>query len=302
MLRILLQIVAIFVTPACGTLVNKPVETTSDIRLLNYQFSYYESQARFGWETEPDSCDSILFASLSAIARDREFDIEEARDENGMWHRRPAMDCHLQPNGSTISRDMFVGIFAYILHFRRLDLAQQIWNYGIDHNWKMGIETRDLDNRTIFTPSTIGLLARIIRHLGGEDHPERFIPGVYSVEPGYRSHLTLLSIWMESIIRKGILDTELVYIEGILKHMSRNPLALALYARYTNGNQDRAIEELTSVWPHNRLPTTADWCEGWRLQRSDNDSGFNSCSYGNRPKEHSGGDFLFAARIVLGKD
>ena len=242
-----------------------------------------------------DECDSLLFSSLAAIARGEEIQIDAAKDASGAWHRRPAMDCHLQLGGSSISRDMLVGLMAYMLYFSRLDLAEQLWEYGKKHSWTMGQETRPLDTRTILTPNLIGLLARIIHHMGGKDHNERFLPPIYSTAPGYVSHLTMLQMWMEARMSGSLGGLSIQQLDQIRTDSPRNPLAQAMYHKYVDGDQSLAKELLLSIWPQDRLPTSEDWCDPWRTQRADGDSGLEPCAAGI---EHTGGDLLFVLRIM----
>jgi hypothetical protein len=194
---------------------------------------------------------------------------------------------------------MFVGLFTYIWTFHRRDLAEGIWDYGSQHGWKMGEERLDLDNRTILSPSMIGLLAEMIWRMGGADHAERLIPAVFNTDPGFTSHLTLLHIRLLGEMRNSLTDYELSTLRAISKHMASNPLVHAILHKYTDGDQSVATNLLLNTWPVERLPTSSDWCEHWRTQRSDGDTGFNSCS--EQGHTHSGGDFLFTAALILGK-
>ena len=129
-----------------------------------------------------DECDSLLFSCLDAVARNEEFPIEDAffvepGENEATWHRRPKTcgSC-----SSTISRDMFMGLLVYCLHFARLDLLDAFWNFGWKHWWKMGMEYKEPtefqlgpfllylpNNRVWFTPGLIALLACLRAHLRG---------------------------------------------------------------------------------------------------------------------------------------
>ena len=288
MIRPLLTILALLV-PGCGSSPRTPARPSQYLDpALAERYDLYHSLAPRGWAVE-GSCDALLFVSLGEPGP-----LEEASPSPGRWLRRPTIaGC-----SSDISRDMFMGLFLYIWKFQRLDLALDIWDYGRAHNWKMGRETKDVENRTILLPSTIGLLASLIYSLGGPDYPERHIPAVWNVEPGYVSHLTLLHIMLRGRIHGGLTEQELDTLRAIRRHMSLNPLVHALIHRYTDGDQSEATRLLLEIWPADRLPTKADWSEPWRLQRSDGDTGFGP---GSGDHVHPGGDFLLAAAIVLGR-
>jgi hypothetical protein len=196
---------------------------------------------------------------------------------------------------------MFVGLLNYIWQFKRLDLAEGIWSYGQSTGWDMGEERADrLENRTILTPVTISLLAELIYELGGEDHGERHIPRVYSVVPGFTSHLSLLQIYLEGSMHGSIPESSLETLRAIRDAgAAGNPLVHALVHRYTDGDQQVATELLLTGWPADRLPTSNDWCEHWRVQRADGDKSLQPCSEGHT---HSGGDFLLVAALILGRE
>lgn len=290
--RILL---VVFLLLGCGQHRSPSQHTTSPKEALQAQYTLYHSRAPRGWDAA-QGCDSLLFVSLQQVGLDRSATIEIARNDVGQWFRFPDLKDDSSLCSSDISRDMFMGLFSYMLHFHRLDLAEDLWNYGVDHAWKMGEERLEPNTRTVFTPATISLLAGIIHALGGQDHPERFLPTVYNTEPGYVSHLTLLQIWLQGQLHDGLTDEELDTLRTIRGHMNLNPLVHALIHKYTDGNQTEATRLLLNIWPQNRLPTTADWSEEWRLQRSDTDPGLLP-GMGDAP--HSGGDLLFPAAIVL---
>lgn len=293
----------IFCISSCGVspMTHKQISVSS-MEKLETRTELYRSRATNGWQSYSKSDDGLLFACLSAVALNREFAVELARNPDGQWFRNPgAVLAPLEQGHSTISRDMFTGLFMYILHFQRLDLAEQIWEYGEARGWKMGEETREFDNRVYFTPTMISLLARIIHHLGGTDHYlARLIPQVYSTIPGYESHLSLLTIQMIGNIQGHIGLLELGALNKILKHMAHNPLAQALFHKYTDGDQSIATELLLDIWPSDRLPNKKqDWCEDWRTQRSDGDTGFGLCPKERNP-QHSGADFLYVSALIQG--
>lgn len=294
----LLPLLILLFSSACARHRSPAQETTSPTEQLQAQFETYHSLAPSGWASF-SSCDSLLFVSLQQVGLDKTTEIETARNDVGEWFRSPALAQDQSLCENDISRDMYTGLFVYIHHFKRLDLAEGIWDYGTDHAWVMGEDRSAVpDGRTIFTPNMISLLAELIHDLGGGDHPERFLPAVYSTEPGFPSHLSLLQLYLQGEMQGGLTDGELAVLRTIRGTMTLNPLVHALLHRYTDGDQTEATRLLLTIWPRDRLPTQADWSEDWRLQRADGDSGFLPGS-GNAP--HSGGDFLFAAAIVLGK-
>lgn len=297
---VLLLSLLLFPLTACGRRREAARETSTPLDELRERRALYAALAPRGWDVSQE-CDALLFVSLAQVGLGSPGDVELAESEPGKWNRKQgptfASSC-----SSDISRDMFMGLFVWIWEFKRLDVAERIWDYGSANNWKMGEERNFADHfdRVYMRPGTIGLLAELIYKLGGENHWERSLLTVnpLSTEPGFTSHLSLLSLHLLGEMHGGLTAGELGTLSTILQHMSMNPLAHALYHKYTDGDQTEATRLLLSLWSANRLPTKRDWSEAWRTQRSDGDSGL---SPGNSDEPHSGGDLLFVCRVIFGK-
>lgn len=297
-------ILSIFLA-GCGYHNGIPGTTKYADELLEKQ-EWYQANAKYGWEQYDYYCDALLFASLSAVAVDKEIDIRAAQIEPGRFVRNPNIDCY-EEKGSDVSRDMYMGLFVYIYHFKKLDIAKEIYDYGERNNWVFG-RTRNLgDNSNSFTPGMVSLLANIIYRLGGERSSLQHIPNIYSAAPNFSSHLSLLHLYLEGRMQGYLTPYQLSELEKILKHRHGNPFAQALYHKYTDGNQDIAAKLLIDIWPTGRLPnSTDDWVEEWRHQRADTEEWFLSpadpayiLKFGTR--EHGGACFLFASKIIYGE-
>lgn len=232
-----------------------------------------------------------------------EFPLEQAEVEPGKWLRRPACcgEC-----SSTTSRDMQMGLLLYSVWFGRSDLLQRLWRYGWRHLWKMGDETRTEElqmpilgtirirnNRTWYTPGLVVLLAACLAHTRGHRKLAKvltYFPQAYSTAPGYVSHLTLLHLLLNLIIRGRLTERERRTLKAIQKHMWENPLVWALL-----GYPNIARVFLNARWPQDFF-TTRTWSEPWALQRSDTDSGLER---GANPAEYQANwDYLFAKNII----
>lgn len=303
MYRLLVLLLALLCSPlaACGRKREPAHESSGPLDELRERRDLYRSLTPRAWDVSSE-CDALLFTALTQVGLGEPGDLEAAQSEPGKWNRLPgpqfAASC-----SSDISRDMFLGLFVWSWEFRRLDVAEAVWDYGSRHNWKMGEERNFSEHfdRVYLRPGTVGLLAELIYKLGGENHWERSLLTVnpLSSEPGFQSHLSLLTLHLLGEMHGGLTSGELDTIQKILGHMSGNPLAHALYHRYTDGDQSRATELLLGTWPANRLPNERDWGEAWRTQRSDGDSGLQP---GESDEQHSGGDFLFVVRVILGPE
>ena len=271
--------------------------------------SIYMKYSPAPWNHFGSSGDGLLFACLLAVGQNVEFPVEDAIDlSTGQVFRNPEFRTGrvLGPRESTISRDMFMGLFIYCLHFRRVDLIRKVISYGWKHFWKMGTENRKLDisflgrksqiladNRTIFTPGLILLIYALLAQLTGKTWVARMlvsIPQPMSSSPGYVSHLSMLHIYLNKRICGKLSTSDKSTLIKISSHMESNPLVWALL-----GNPMRALACLNR-WPQTRLPTKEDWSEEWRTQRSDGDSGLTGISGNTSP--HSGGDYLFVKHCM----
>ncbi len=262
------------------------------IEVLKYRVGVYKDLGPTGF-ISTEYCDSLLFSALNAVARNERIDIEDAQGEPGQWFRRPSKDCYPENSKSTISRDMLLGVILYAVHFNEPNILDDLWDYGEANNWVMGEGVID---RTLFTPTMIALLAEARYRLSGVDVEIRRLGQTYDTTPGYRTHLSILKMVIKS--KLGTLSRwDKRYLQIIKDKNPHNPLVLAMYTKHIGGDYTAAISKLLADFPDDRLPTTDDWCSEWRTQLKANDTALKPCADGH---EHSGGDFLFVAGIILG--
>lgn len=272
--------------------------TTSPTEELQERYSLYHGlvegqKDEFGFVYSRD-CDSLMMSALTGIPTGPIL-LDAAEQSPGKFIRT-SHPADLQPCNSDISRDMLLGVFFYSQYHHDLDRLLRIWTYGNSHLWKMG----DGDDRTVMSPGLVGLLARTIYHEsnGTIAFPERHIPQIYHAIPGYQSHLLMVQVLLEGRMSGSITQDQLSALRDVIHESPENALAQAILHKYTDGDQSLATSLLLSQYPADRLPTTADWCADWRSSQADSDGGLNACPDENRV--HSGGDFLFAAAVILG--
>ena len=248
-----------------------------------------------------DTCDSLLFTGLlgSGIGSTNTINLPAAEDNLGAWHRRPLSYPECYPDGaaSTISRDMLLGVMWYSYTNKRLDIAQDLWSYGVTHNWVMG---KGDVARIYFTPGLQATLAELIYRLGGENHQSaRNIPQVYSQNTGYQAHLDLLQIGLIGELTSKLDDDALSIVTYNYHRAPQNPLFSYVYHKYTDGNQTETITSLmdTSLFPNNRLPTNLDRDAPWINERDPID--WAPAPTGTPLRVFSGGDLIFVAGLVL---
>lgn len=270
--------------------------------LLRPKYDLYESLAKGKQDASgfilTEECDSLLFSALLGTGR-LPVAVENARNDSGTWHRRPLNyePCYPDHSASSISRDMFLGLFFFIWENKRRELAEQIFDYGEAHSWKMG----DGDaTRTVLSPGLQATLAEIIARLGGADHKVyRAIPVLFTEGGrGFEAHLDVLHILLRGELFGFISDQNLKVVRSHAGRNARNGFFAYVDAKFSGGDQTKALESLLdeALFPPDRLPTTADHSEAYLWQR---ELGADWEPAEGDAKEHTGADFYFLASQLL---
>lgn len=240
-------------------------------------------------------CDSLLFSSLAGVAGLRQIPVVAAERSPGEWHRHPSFTCYPNESKSTISKDMFVGLFHYLWKTKNVDAMRRINTYGSEHNWFMG-EAVDFEtkvSRTLLSLPMISLLQSMI----GMSLVENSEDGI-GVKPGFEGHLHVLRLYLDALVHGATSSSDLSTLESYTRSYPRNALYNAIYHRYSDGEFTTAVSVLMdeSLFPADRLPTSQNYCTHYLWQR-DPDEDWLPCDEG---LTHSGVDFLYAASIILG--
>lgn len=252
---------------------------------------------------QSDECDSLIFSGLVGSVPGVSVNITDARDNEGMWHRRPT---HLPscydgtPNATTISRDMLMGLAWFTWKNKRLDISEQVVKYALKHYLIMGksVSTQNLFAKCMITPGLLATYAEISYRLGGPNRWWlRWIPQIESKSvKGFQAHLCML----HCILRKELTGKLPQRIEDVvIYHAQREPKNPLFQYAVENYADACSVLLDSSLWPAETLPTRNDRKEPWLLQR---DYGTDwQPSQENPQKIHSGGDFLFVSSLVLQK-
>lgn len=291
-----------FFKPKCKKqIINLPDLLRSDLQAKRdrYMSLMKEKSDNHGF-IEHDCCDALLFTSLVSAVGWKAL-ITKARDENGAWHRRDVDDpCYPGGSRSTISRDMLLGLMWYIWRDNRLDIAQDLWDYGVEHNWIMG--EGDI-SRLYFTPGLQATLAEIIYQLGGRNYwfarnmPQSWIKGL----EGYQAHLEVLHILLRGELLGYITTSMKEVVQDLATRHVKNHLYTVAEARYAPDEISAKIYGLSvliglddeNFWPNDRLPTDADRSSRWTFENNDLSKGTDSTII------HTGGDLVFCASLIL---
>lgn len=289
---------------------NKPEESaTSEALRVKKEFYCNEGKrilAERGFMD--DRCDSLLFTSLWSSACGP-IDISSYEGEPGKWYRNPARDCFINgvPNGSasTISRDMFLGLFHHLWSTKDSQNVKEIVEYGQANNWIMG-EAKDnetLISRCLMTPQLISIAKDMNGALSRLTQPEQNSDDAVGVNTGFRAHLDVLRVLLSGRVRGAISDVELKTLKDQAERQPQNALYVAAYDKYAGGSKAIGLLLDEKHFPGDRLPTSADHCQNYLYSRDQDDGNGQEnpdwlpCPEEN--KEHDGTDFVFAAWVIL---
>jgi hypothetical protein len=255
-----------------------------------------------------DRCDSLLFTALYSTACD-EVDLTswEEPELPGKWHRNPQRDCFVNgtPNGSasTISKDMFLGLWHYQLSYNKAQDVAETVAYGKAHNWQMG-EGKDAAtvlSRTVLTPELIFLLEALNHKLnGGALMLQDGSADAVGTLTGYQAHLQVLKILLQHRVRGAISNGELSSLKSQAERQPDNALYVASYERFAGGS--RAVDILLDSphFPDDRLPNNhSEHCTSYLHSRDQQNLNDWAPCPGEDFREHDGTDFVFAAWVIL---
>lgn len=303
----------------------------ADFAALQVKYEKYleltsETFDKDGW-IMTEKCDALLHSSMLATTGVISMEtLLKGRDADGRWWRRPSRDClSTGSSKSSISRDMLLGLMHPIMVNKDYDVAKKLVDYANDNKWTMGEHDGSIDgrNRVLLTPGLFNLMADLqdwtassgdaMPRREGDDVPEGVTPGTeYDEETPSESrefelskvrftdHLDALSNEIRGTIYGGLTDGELASIKKDRDNDPNNALYHALYSKYTDGNQKKAVDILLreDLFPSDRLPTSADRCNEYIWMHGEKPKDWNPCDKG---ETHPGHDLLFVARIILEK-
>ena len=249
---------------------------------------------------EHEHCDALLFTGLVGCLPEINPKIDAAYDPaTKMWHRRPIeKSCFPVGSSSTISRDMLLGLAWYCYHNKRLDISEQVIKYAM-HNFMIMGKAKNLKvklGRCLMSPALLATFAWVSYKLGGPSRWWlRWIPVQISNPKsiGFQAHLQVLHI----LLRKGLSGKKSRIGEKTLRWQHNRQMKNPLFA-YAAGETEQAMNMLLNrhLWPSVKLPRSENRKPSWLMERDESE-----WVYSNVGHEHTGGDFLFVAGLLLGK-
>jgi hypothetical protein len=295
---------------ACSATKHAPQATSNSLTdVLEKHDRYVEyakaMQDEYGWL--PSKCDGLLFNSLAAFSG---FPVNPlmAEETSGRFRRHPDFnDCKPGSGAkSTISKDMFRGLWLWLWQQQDVETFRRIYEYGDLNDWVMG-EAEDDESfygRVLLTPAMIFELKKMI------DALELKLTGIVwkSLEEtflrdSYAAHLHILNIYAAAQINGKTDDVKT--LKAYAEREPRNALFQAIYHKYSDGDQTAAINILMdeSLFPADRLPTSADnYCSGYLWQRDMDEKDIAGFEYWkpcpHEGQTHPGIDLMLVAKII----
>lgn len=280
----------------------KPIETKDDIQKLQEKRDLYlelMNQQKDDFGFVGPKCDGLLFNSLARYSG-AYINVFNAEESPGRWRRHPDFtDCKpFQGSKSTISRDMFRGLFLVLLSEKRVDAMERIKSYGQANDWAMG-EAEDAASywgRVWWPPTLRHQLDRMI------DKTRQNLS--QASKQGFEGHLEVLSIFTEYLINGAISELEVRILEEYARNNPKNGLYQAIFHKFTDGDQSKAVELLMDerLFPSDRLPTDRDRFAHYLWERDDGPD-YQPCNEQGSSRicnntTHSGIDLVFAVRML----
>jgi hypothetical protein len=244
-----------------------------------------EKRKSHGWLY--DDCDGLLFSSLSSWAG-VDSSIGAAEQKPGAWWRRPDKNCYPEESKSEISRDMIVGLVWWLYKHKKADDIREIF-YVCRDDKLLGAGD---ESRTKCTPNILSTVSVAYKGLTGKDLGWSHVAVTKTLlKTGYQVHLTALQIGLRKLITGRLSKTNEAWLYRRLRYNPSNAILLTIWGDGVKAGEVLLREDL---FPPERLPSSMDRCEPWLWQREESE--WEPCA----GKSHRGGDFLFAAKLLLG--
>ncbi|RLC98147.1 MAG: hypothetical protein DRI46_11870 [Chloroflexi bacterium] len=248
-------------------------------------------------------CDATLTTGLLSMIPEFNIQLEVARTNDGFWRRRQLDNpCYPKNSGSTISRDMMIGIYWYLWENKRLHLAESTLKHAKAHSYVLGLGD---PARLVMMPPGEATLAALINKLGGKRRffTDRQLKPWPKDMRSYHVHLLMMNGLLHGKIYgkipSSLFSTFKHYAEA--EHNKNNPLHQYAHSIYSDGDLTDSVDLLLNEqwWPSNKLPTRRERENDWVTSRDGDEGGAWYPATDDLDKEHNGGDFLIVAHLIL---
>lgn len=186
----------------------------------------------------PD-CDFTTFASLLSAFADLDTGVERSEAAPGKWVRNPdETKCWPEGSRSETSLDVYLGVAHWILSLRRAYDLERIIALGEGTSWIMGQGPLEYTNIAVLAPLLYSMRDGIALHGEG---------AWLSDASTHREHIAAMLSYLHGRISGQVTSAELAIMASFAAAYPENPIFQALYHRYLDGDQSRAVDIVTSM-------------------------------------------------------
>lgn len=307
------------------------MNNTLERKLIDYRNWLVQDDYGF---IDSEHCDSLLWTGLVGSCEHVHVGIDAAYDEVwDEWRRRPvAYECCYDPStsanqeglfsklfrivalklqfplvsmadvvkanwyeGSTISRDMLIGLAWFCWHNKRRDIADNIIDRALTN---FGVMGRGDPSRINIMPALLSTFAWISYKLGGPSRPllRAWMVGAGGKLTDFEAHLQVLHLMLRRDISGKISSRGM---KTLRYHADRQPTNALFQAAVGNNIKALGLLDRQNWFPSNHLPTSVNRSEPWLFQR---DYGLDWLPDPELPvRGHSGADFVFLYSYLTGR-
>lgn len=193
-----------------------PLEQLQDrlVKLLEVAFTLTDKN---GWLVY-DSCDSMLWSAKFGTSTVDYVNISAAeKPSTGKFYRTPSQTCFEENrSASTWSRDMSLGLLAFLISQGDLATIERHIEYGEANGWIMGEGAK---SRTVYSPALISLWYKAAKTFG-HNYGKIEVENVYTKGlTDYQAHLQMMDIYINGRLDGRISE---VMLARIIEHSDRD--------------------------------------------------------------------------------
>jgi hypothetical protein len=245
-------------------------------------------------------CDGLLFAALHNLSCGFP-DLGPFQGEPGQWFRSIEQDCFIPPdqnNGadSQLSKDMLQGLFLQQAKIGDRQGVKDFLNFTKEHD-NYFCEAKDLPtklSKCLLPPTTWKIMIDFTK-------AESNLADRTLAAEGFEAHLKVLRQLQIGVVYGAISKLGLEILQGQAERQPNNPLYVASYNQFLEGDMTGAAELLLAQCPADRLPNNhEDYCSDYKYQRDETPGDWEPCPEEPRV-DHFGTDCAFAATVILGE-
>lgn len=257
-------------------------------------------------------CDSLFYTALMTASGGAYAKVELGEDKTqpGKWYRDNLHECFSNrvfgktPSAtSTIDEANFLGLLFWAQQKREAKKLENIIVYSELSNWQVG-EAIDPETAWVDTKIKTNLQSTVflVRDTVAGRAAAKDQWQLYDTDSiGTKAFNEGLEIYMRIVANKKATKEEKNWFKFHHNRQPKNPFYAAVYGVLENTRKNQAVDILMdeSVFPSDRLPSSANRCADFILNVDSNDPSMKPCSKARR--KHTGLDLILVHAILSGK-